>query len=78
MVTLFAIFVGLLVAMNILLNIMVIRPVTRMSRTATAVSLGQQDAEDFPATGKDEIAELGRAFTRMRRSLDQAVKMLGT
>jgi protein-histidine pros-kinase len=78
MVTLFAIFVGLLVAMNILLNIMVIRPVTRMSRTATAVSLGQQDAEDFPATGKDEISELGRAFTRMRRSLDQAVKMLGT
>jgi protein-histidine pros-kinase len=73
---LLAIFAGLLVALNVLISFVVIRPITRMAQTATAVSLGQQDAEEFPAQGRDEIAELGRAFTRMRRSLDQAVKML--
>lgn len=76
MAILLAIFVGLMVALNLLMYVVVIRPVGVMSRTATAVSLGQSDAEEFPATGRDEIAELGRAFTRMRRSLDQAVKML--
>ena len=76
MAILLAIFVGLMVALNLLMYLVVIRPVAQMSRTATAVSLGQSDAEEFPAEGRDEIAELGRAFTRMRRSLDQAVKML--
>jgi protein-histidine pros-kinase len=76
MAILLAIFVGLMVALNLLMYLVVIRPVGLMSRTATAVSLGQSDAEEFPAKGRDEIAELGRAFTRMRRSLDQAVKML--
>ena len=77
MAILLAIFVGLMVALNLLLHAIVIRPVALMARTATAVSLGQQDAEEFPAKGRDEISDLGRAFTRMRRSLDQAVKMLG-
>lgn len=73
---LLAVFTGILVMVNLLLHTVVIRPVTRLSRGATAVSLGQP-AEDFAATGRDEMSELGRAFTRMRRSLDQAVKMLG-
>jgi len=75
---LLAVFIGIMLMLNLLLHLVVIRPVTRMSRTATAVSLGNSaEAADFPTTGRDEIAELGRAFTRMRRSLDQAVKMLG-
>jgi protein-histidine pros-kinase len=77
MAILLAVFAGLMLALNLLLHFVVIRPVTRMSRAATAVSLGQPEAEEFVATGRDEIGELGRAFTRMRRSLDQAIKMLG-
>lgn len=74
---LLAVFVGVMLMLNLLLHYIVIGPVTRMSRIATAVSLGQgAEAEDF-AAGRDEMGELGRAFTRMRRSLDQAVKMLG-
>lgn len=77
MAILFGTFLAMMVVLNALLHAVVIRPVTRMSRTATAVSLGQEGTAEFEAKGKDEISELGRAFTRMRRSLDQAVKMLG-
>ena len=75
---LLAVFLGIMLMVNLLLQAFVIGPVTRMSRTATAVSLGQStETDDFPTTGRDEMSELGRAFNRMRRSLDQAVKMLG-
>jgi protein-histidine pros-kinase len=78
MLTLLAVFLGLMLVLNLLLHAVIIRPVTRMASTATAVSLGQSgDVPDFEIKGRDEIAELGQAFTRMRRSLDQAVKMLG-
>jgi protein-histidine pros-kinase len=77
MAILLAIFIGLMLVLNLLLHLVIIRPVTRISAAATAVSLGQDvPPGDFEAKGKDEVAELGRAFTRMRRSLDQAVKML--
>lgn len=77
MAILLAIFLGLMLVLNLLLHLVIIRPITRISAAATAVSLGQDVAPgDFEAKGKDEVGELGRAFTRMRRSLDQAVKML--
>ena len=77
MVILAIVFGTAMIVLNLLLNTLVIRPVLRMSETATAVSLGNADAPEFETSGKDEIAELGRSFTRMRRSLDQAMKMLG-
>lgn len=79
MAILFAVFVGLMAVLNLLLHFVILRPMMRISTAATAVSLGQEVPEDgFEAKGKDEVAELGRAFTRMRRSLDQAVKMLSS
>ena len=78
MLIVLAVFLGLMLVLNLLLHVVIIRPVTRMAATATAVSLGQSgEVAPFEATGRDEIASLGQAFTRMRRSLDQAVKMLG-
>jgi protein-histidine pros-kinase len=77
MSVLLAIFAGLMIALNLLLHLVVLRPIERLVRTASAVSLGQSSTEEFAATGRDEIGELGRAFTRMRRSLEQAVRMLG-
>jgi protein-histidine pros-kinase len=76
MSVLLAIFAGLMIALNLLLHLVVLRPIESLVRTASAVSLGQSSTEEFAATGKDEIGELGRAFTRMRRSLEQAVRML--
>ncbi len=76
---LFGMFVGLMITLNLLLHFVVIRPVTRMARSATAVSLGQSGGPvDFAETRRDEIGEMGRAFNRMRRSLEQALKMLGS
>ncbi len=73
---LLAMFVLILVILNILLHYMVIRPVTRVSRIANAVSLGETGVEEYEKPGRDEIAVLAAAFNRMRRSLDSAMRML--
>ena len=41
------------------------------------VSLGEAGAPEFAVNGRDEIARLAQSITRMRRSLEQAMKMLG-
>jgi len=71
-----AIFLVLLILVNALLNRYVIRPVTRMAKTAEAVSLGDSSIAEFEYAGSDEVASLSRSFNRMRRSLDSAMKML--
>jgi protein-histidine pros-kinase len=71
-----AIFLVLLVLLNILLHRYVISPVTRMAKTAEAVSMGNTSVPEFEYPGADEIASLSRSFNRMRRSLDSAIKML--
>jgi protein-histidine pros-kinase len=70
------IFLVLLILLNILLNRYVISPVTRMAKTAEAVSMGDASVAEFEFPGLDEIASLSRSFNRMRRSLDSALKML--
>jgi protein-histidine pros-kinase len=71
-----AIFLVLLVLLNVLLHRYVINPVTRMAKTAEAVSMGNTSVPEFEFAGSDEIASLSRSFNRMRRSLDSAIKML--
>jgi protein-histidine pros-kinase len=71
-----AIFLVLLILLNVLLNRYVITPVTRMAKTAEAVSMGDASVAEFEYPGTDEIASLSRSFNRMRRSLDSAMKML--
>jgi protein-histidine pros-kinase len=67
----------ILLALNILFYLLVLRPIRRISRIADAVSAGQMDAEQFNLKGKDDIAVLGNAFNRMRRSLEKAMALLG-
>jgi HAMP domain-containing protein len=71
-----AVFVVTGAALNLMLWAMVIRPVTQMARLAERVSLGEADVPAFNGQGRDEIAVLGQSFTRMRRSLTKAMKML--
>jgi nitrate/nitrite-specific signal transduction histidine kinase len=61
-----------------MLYLLVIRPVTALSKLANRVSLGELDAPEFKTHGRDEIGMLGQAFARMRHSLDHAIKMLET
>jgi len=77
MILLSGIFLLLLVLLNILLHFVVIRPVTRMADIANEVSLGKPDVPEYIKPGSDEIASLSQSFSRMRLSLENAMKMLG-
>ena len=76
MVSLVGVFLAIIVILNILLHYIVVRPVQRMSAIAHEVSLGNLDAPECEARGKDEVASLGQSFNRMRRSMVNALKML--
>ena len=70
------VFIIILVLCNILLQIIVIRPVKKISEIANDVSMGNLDAPEIEVKSKDELATLGQSFNRMRRSLDRAMKMI--
>ena len=75
--SLVGIFVAIGVVLNLMLWLVVIRPVTRLAKVADRISLGEAGAPEFAVKGRDEIARLAQSITRMRRSLEQAMKMLG-
>jgi methyl-accepting chemotaxis protein len=72
-----AVFALAFVALNIMLTRIIVRPVARMSEAADHISVGNFEVPEFAESGRDEIAQLGRAFNRMRRSLQTAMKMIG-
>jgi len=74
--TLAAVFAVIAVLLNLLLSALVIRPVVRISRMASDVSLGKMDVPEVSVERSDEIGALSAAFNRMRRSLETALKML--
>lgn len=76
MVLLFVIFAALIVILNLMLQTIVINPVTRMSQIADQVSKGDLEAAELSEAGRDEISVLAASFNRMRRSLVKAMKML--
>ena len=70
------IFVLLLILLNVLLNWLVLSPIKGLAGVAQSVSMGDSDQPEFVLGGSDEIASLSQSFNRMRRSLDNAMKML--
>ncbi|MCP5419144.1 MAG: DUF3365 domain-containing protein [Gammaproteobacteria bacterium] len=72
-----AVFLVILIILNILLHVVVIKPVVKISDMASRVSLGEEEVPEYVKPGKDEIASLSASFNRMRRSLENAMKMLG-
>jgi HAMP domain-containing protein len=74
--SLVGIFLALFIILNLMLHFVVIRPLSHMARAADAISTGNLTLLDLPATGKDQVATLARAFNRMRRSLEKAMKMM--
>ena len=69
-------FAVILLLVNFLLAQLVVKPVVKMSEIAGAVSMGDLDAPEFHRDTKDEIGSLAASFNRMRRSLQNAMKML--
>jgi HAMP domain-containing protein len=72
---------GVLVAIGVILNFMLywmfVRPVTKISNLADRVSLGELDAPDLNVRSNDEIQTLAESLARMRKSMAQALQLLG-
>lgn len=62
--------------LNLMLWKLVIQPVSKLSQLSDRVSLGELDAPEFNVKSKDEIGTLAESFTRMRKSMVHAMKML--
>ena len=71
-----AIFVVSFIVLNLMLSFMIIRPISRLAADADRISTGDFDVKEFSSKGKDEIANLGTSFNRMRRSLQKALKLI--
>jgi protein-histidine pros-kinase len=71
-----AIFAAVFVALNLMLMLIVVRPVTKLAAMADDVSLGKLDGPDFPAKGGDEVSRLAQSFNRMKASVVHAIRML--
>jgi len=76
LIYLVAIFVITVVAIDVSLVMIVIRPVQRLAERAERISKGETDLPELPAAGKDEIADVTRSFNRMYVSLAKALKLL--
>jgi HAMP domain-containing protein len=76
MISLSAVFVVLFVILNIMMSVLIVRPITRMSQAADEVSTGNMEIPEFRESGKDEMALLARSFNRMRRSLEKAIQLI--
>jgi protein-histidine pros-kinase len=70
------VFAVLFVALNAMLTQLIVEPITELSQAADQISRGQVNVAELPAKGKDEVAQLGQAFNRMRRSLQKALSLL--
>lgn len=71
-----AVFLAVFVVLNLMLDRMIVRPVAEMALQADAVSIGNFSIPEFAPKSKDEIGVLGVAFNRMRRSTEEAIKLL--
>jgi len=71
-----AVFLAVFIVLNLMLDRMIVRPVAEMARQADAVSIGNFSIPEFAPKTKDEIGVLGIAFNRMRRSTEEAIKLL--
>ncbi len=71
-----AILIVTLLIVNLVLYLVIVRPVRRIAAIADEVSLGNMAAGEFPARGSSELTDLARSFNRMRTSLAKALQML--
>lgn len=76
MTALTIVFAVLFVLLNIMLSVLVVRPIRLMSQAADQISTGNTDVADLKEKGKDEVAQLAKAFNRMRRSLEKAIQLI--
>lgn len=69
-------FLVIIIIVDLLLRVLVVKPVAEISEMADKVSMGEVDAPEYVRNSNDEIGSLSKSFNRMRRSLQNAMKML--
>ena len=76
MVALAGTFIVMIIIVDLLLRLLVVKPVIEISGMANNVSMGNLDVPEYVRDTDDEIGSLSKSFNRMRRSLQNAMKML--
>lgn len=71
-----AVFFVLFVILNVMLSMLIVKPITQMSVAADKISTGDLEIPEFSEKGKDEVSLLGKSFNRMRRSLEKAIRLI--
>jgi HAMP domain-containing protein len=69
-------FVLIIIMVDLLLRAIVVKPVVEISEMADSVSMGNLETPEYVRDSGDEIGSLSTSFNRMRRSLQNAMKML--
>jgi len=76
MLALGGIFLVVVILVDFLVRTIVVKPVEEISAMASKVSLGDMNAPELSRDSKDEIGSLMTSFNRMRRSLQNAMRLL--
>ena len=76
MIALAVTFLVVIIVVDLLLRFFVVTPVIEISKMANSVSMGMLDTPEYIRETNDEIGTLSMSFNRMRRSLQNAMKML--
>ncbi|HZR68931.1 MAG TPA: DUF3365 domain-containing protein [Burkholderiales bacterium] len=81
MASLGGVFGALFVILNLMLYFLIVRPVRRVAAAADRLSAGRTEMSqgeplELPESGNDEIGVLARSFNRMRRDLEQVLKVM--
>lgn len=75
--SLLLIFAIVFLMLNLLLDRMIVRPITQIAKTADEISVGNLSLPEIKPESKDEIGTLVVAFNRLRRSTEEAIRLLG-
>ncbi|MGJ8662194.1 MAG: HAMP domain-containing protein [Marinicella sp.] len=73
---LIGVFIAIILVFNLMLQILVLKPISRVSSQAEKISQGQGGSDELVISGTDEINRIAMAFNRMQRSLKAAMSML--
>ncbi|MDH3764151.1 MAG: HAMP domain-containing protein, partial [Gammaproteobacteria bacterium] len=76
LVSMAVIFLIIFLVINVVIRKLVLKPVSQIIRMADETSKGNLRTAEIKVTGNDEIADMLRAFNRMRRSIIKIVQMM--
>ena len=76
MLSLSGIFLAIFIVLNVMLSLLIIRPIAAMSDAADRISTGDFDVPEFSGRSGDEIGVLAQSFNRLRRSLQKAIRLI--